>query len=127
MPNHALFVCQSCKFSREQKHYEGQSGGTHLLNQLMALYQAWSRRSELAIETSGCLWTCSYPCAVALSGTNKTTYLFTELPPLESATVLLQFGELYLDSDDGNVPWDQFPEALKCVTVAKIPPIPQCV
>ncbi len=49
---------------------------------------------------------------------------FTNLPPSESATTLLQFGEHYLDSDDGGVPWDKFPEALKSAELARIPSIP---
>ncbi|WP_250123538.1 DUF1636 domain-containing protein [Chroococcidiopsis sp. CCMEE 29] len=121
MPKHILFVCKSCRLTTPEKQDKGQSDGTKLLNKLLALHQDWSRQSELEIQAVGCLWTCSHPCAVALSSPNKPTYLFTNLPPLETADALIQFGEHYLDSNDGDVPWKQFPEVLQSAEIAKIP------
>ncbi|MBE9052032.1 DUF1636 family protein [Nostocales cyanobacterium LEGE 11386] len=125
MTKHILFVCKSCNATSEQKQDKKQSDGSTLLDKLLALHQNWSRKSELEIQAVGCLWVCSHPCVVALSGTNKTTYLFTDLSLVESANALLEFSELYLDSDDGNVIWKQFPEVLQSSGVAQIPPVPQ--
>ncbi len=125
MPKHVLFVCKSCNFSPSQEQYEGQSGGSHLLSQLSALYQDWSRQTELEIQSVSCLCTCDRPCVVALAGINKPTYLFGDLPPLESAAALLQLGELYIDSDDGAVSKSKLPEVLKPARLAWIPPWPQ--
>lgn len=124
MPKHVLFVCKSCNFSPTQEQ-EGQSDGSNLLNQLLALYQDWSRQSELEIQAVGCLCTCERPCVVALAGANKPTYLFVDLPVLESATALLRLGELYIDSDDGFVPKYKLPEVLQPSRLARIPPLPQ--
>lgn len=117
-------TCKSCNAKSENKQDQKQPDGAALLNQLLVLHQDWSRQSELEIQAVGCLWTCSHPCAVALSSTNKFTYLFTNLPLSESAAALLQFGEHYLDSDDGNVPWGKFPEVLKSAALAQVPPVP---
>lgn len=119
MPKHILLVCQSCNLSDEKQDL---SDGSRLLNQLQQLHQDCSRQAELEIQAVGCLWVCQHPCAVALSGSHKSTYLFTNLPLLESATALLQFAELYLDSEDGAIPWKQFPNVLKTDLVAQIPP-----
>jgi predicted metal-binding protein len=73
--SHILFVCEACGFSADQELYEGQPGGTHLLNQLMTLYENWARKSELEIQTARCLCACDHPCAIALGATNKITYL----------------------------------------------------
>lgn len=127
MSKHVLFVCKSCQYPTTQKQEKGLSDGTHLLNQLLALYQDSSRQSELKIQALDCLWACDRPCVVALSGTNKLTYLFTDLPLSETAAALLEFGELYLDSNDGNIPYSKFPEAFKSKEggFARIPPVPQ--
>lgn len=121
MARHVLFVCKSCSFSREQEKQEGQLGGTLLLEQLLALHQSWPRKAELKIEPVGCLCTCEQPCVVALAGENKPTYLFTDLPPLESAADLLKLGELYLDSGDGYVSNYKLPEMLQPKRLTRIP------
>ncbi len=66
------------------------------IHQLMPLYENWARKSELEIQTVDCLCACERPRAIALGATNKITYLFGDLPPLESAEALLQLCELYL-------------------------------
>lgn len=122
MPKHTLFVCKSCNAKSDQECTTNPSDGSKLLNQLQNLHQTWTHQAELEIQAVGCLWTCSRPCAVAFSGVDKATYLFTEVPSNE-ANALLQFGELYLNSKAGDIPWKQFPEVLQSVEVAKIPPI----
>ncbi|NJR40768.1 MAG: DUF1636 family protein [Leptolyngbyaceae cyanobacterium CSU_1_4] len=122
MSNHILFICKSCNPESEQEHTADPSDGSKLLNQVQTLYQTWSRRDELEIQSVGCLWTCSHPCAVAFSASDKATYLFTNVFSNE-ANALLQFGELYLNSDGGDIPWKQFPEVLQSSEVAKIPPV----
>jgi predicted metal-binding protein len=119
---YVLFVCKSCNSVHSDDIDYEKADGANLLNQLLNLHQDWSNRDELEIREVGCLWTCSYPCSVAFSGTNKATYLFTKVPSTE-AEALLQFGQLYLASKDGNIPWKQFPEVLQTAEVAKIPPM----
>lgn len=114
-----LFVCKSCRLS-EQDDDHNPAEGALLLNQLLILHQNWSRQAELEIQSVGCLWTCRQACAVALQCANKSTYLFTHLSP-ESAEALIRFGELYLDSEQGTIPWAQIPAVLKTETIARIP------
>ncbi|MBE9075813.1 DUF1636 domain-containing protein [Romeria aff. gracilis LEGE 07310] len=93
-----------------------------LLNQLQTQHQTWSHQAELEIRDVGFVWACSSPCAIAFSAPDKATYLFTQVPPTE-AEALLQFGELYLHSQNGDIPWKQFPKALQSAQVAKIPAV----
>jgi predicted metal-binding protein len=126
MSNSTLLVCQSCRLS-DQDDENSLADGALLLNQLLTLHQQSSRQAELEIQPVSCLLTCRQPCAVALQSANKCTYLFTHLPLLESAEALIQFSELYLDSQDGNVPWKKIPEILKTNTIARIPFIGQVI
>lgn len=125
MPKHILFVCTSCKSASIQKG--APTEGSLLFDELLKLHQDWSRNSELEVQPVNCLWTCSQPCTVALSSaSNKITYMvYTDLPPSETAPALLELCEFYLDSDDGDIPWGKFPNALQEAGSARIPPVPQ--
>jgi len=119
---HVLFICKSCNsVHSEDVDYERSEGAT-LLNQLRNLHQNGSHQNELEIKPVGCLWTCDHPCSAAFSATGKATYLFTHVPAT-ATTALLQFGELYRNSHNGDIPWKQFSEALQSAPVAKIPSV----
>lgn len=122
MPKHTLFVCQSCHHSPEERREHQPADGTRLLEQLNTLCTEQLQSGDFEIQSVECLWTCDRPCAVAFSAPHKPTYLFTSVPT-ESAIVLLQFGERYLGSKTGDIPWKQFPEELQEVSIAKIPEV----
>ena len=120
MSKYILFVCKSCNAKSDQDHTSETPDGTKLLDQLQTFHQTWPHQADLEIREVSCLWTCSSPCAVAFSAPDKATYLFTQVPATESEA-LLQFGEYYLASKNGDIPWKHFPEALRTVSIAKIP------
>lgn len=118
MSKTTLFVCQSCNDAAHKRMKPSQ--GAQLLEQLNTLQ---SQDSSLTIQPVDCLWMCSKACVVAVSAANQPTYLFTDLPPVESAEALLQFAELYHQHGGESIPYRQLPEALKSGSVAKIPPV----
>lgn len=120
MSKHVLFVCKSCNSVHSNDVDYNSAEGSILLKQLLNMHQNYPDRDELDIRAVGCLWTCSSPCAVAFSGTNKAIYLFTNVPATE-VEALLQFGHLYSSSKDGRIPRKKFPEALQLVNIARIP------
>ncbi|MBE9190795.1 DUF1636 domain-containing protein [Gloeocapsopsis crepidinum LEGE 06123] len=121
MHKHTLLVCKSCNRSSEELPENQPADGTRLIEQLNALGVEQMYSLDLRIQPVGCLWTCGSPCAVAFSAPGKPTYLFTNVPADDTAAALLQFGELYLKSKTGNIPWQQFPQVLQEVSIAKIP------
>lgn len=125
MTKHVLFVCKSCAVLPGQKEYLGKRGGDHLLTQLTRLCQQWSLKSEFLTQEVDCLSACNRPCTVAFSAPNKTTLMFGDLPPLNSAAAILKLGEQYYASADGIVPRQERPEVLKKGILARIPPLPQ--
>lgn len=126
MTKHALFVCKSCLFSLTEREYMGQRGGFHLLNHLTNHYQSWALKSEFIIQETQCLSACNRPCVIAFSAFNKTTLMFGDLPPLDSAIDILQLGEKYYASSDGIIARQARPDVLKKGILARIPPLPQC-
>lgn len=124
MPQHVLFVCKTCAFSQTDHHYLEQSGGVHLLNALATAYQNWQLQAEFVLQDVECLSACNRSCAIVLAAPHKTTLMFGDLPPLESAAAILELSEQYFASADGVVPWKERPEILKKGILARIPPLP---
>ena len=118
MSNPTLFVCQSCNGDDHKRIKPSQSA--QLLEQLNTLQP---KKSPLTIQPVGCLWMCSKACVVAVSAAKQPTYLFTDLPSVESAEALLQFAELYHQCSGDSIRYRQLPEALKSGGIAKIPPV----
>jgi predicted metal-binding protein len=122
MTKHTLFVCKSCAYSSTQRDYLGQRGGCHLLNHLLRLQSQWTLVAEYAIEAVKCLSACNRPCVVAYVAPYKTTLMFGDLPPLQSAIAILQLAEQYHASSDGLIPRQERPDILKKGILARIPP-----
>ena len=73
-----------------------------------------------------CLWACSQGCTLMLIDTNRTGYLlgrFTQ--DLSSAAhAVAQFVAAHQESDDGDVPFARWPDAIKGHFIARIPARP---
>jgi predicted metal-binding protein len=122
MTKHTLFVCKSCAYSSTQRDYLGQRGGYHLLDHLLRLQPQWTLAAEYAITPVECLSACNSPCVVAYAVPHKTTLMFGDLPPLQSAIAILQLAEQYYSSSDGLIPRQERPDILKKSILARIPP-----
>jgi predicted metal-binding protein len=94
------------------------------MEQVSNLYPMWDLQSEFAVQEVECLSVCSRPCSVAFVAPAKTTLVFGDLPPLDSAADLLKLGEQYYASGDGIVSWKERPEVLKNGLIARVPPLP---
>jgi predicted metal-binding protein len=122
MSKHCLFICKSCNTTHsEETDYENCEGAS-LFKEVLTLNQKQSHTNALVIQSVRCLWTCEHPCAIAFSATNKPTYLFTQVS-ISAASALLQFGDRYVHSKTGDIPWKSFPDILQSASVAKIPPV----
>lgn len=68
------------------------------------------------------MFKCPYrPCAIALTAPNKTSLMFGDLSPLESAADILKLCEKYRTSTNGIVPRNERPEVLQKGILARIP------
>ena len=122
MEHHALFVCTSCAFSATQRDHLGHRGGYYLFQQLQ---QQGQLPPEFTLEPVECLSACHRFCAIALAAPQKTTLMFGDLPPLESAAAIAQLATQYAASSSGLVPRQSRPEPLQKGILARIPPWPR--
>jgi predicted metal-binding protein len=127
MTKHTIFVCRSCSYSSTQCELLGQRGGQHLLDQLQSLQPVWELAGGYSIETVECLSVCNRRCVVAYAAPHKTTLMFGDLPPLQSAISILQLAQLYYASSDGLISRVERPKILQKGILARIPPLPNIV
>ncbi|MBD1857580.1 MULTISPECIES: DUF1636 domain-containing protein [Leptolyngbya] len=123
MTHHVLFVCRSCSVSKHQREHLGHRGGFHLLEQLKQEFETWELDAPFVIREVECLSACNRPCVVALSAPGKTTLMFGDLPPFESAIAIRELCQQYFHSADGIVPRSDRPDLLKKGILARIPPV----
>ncbi len=129
MHQHIMFVCTSCASAHRTKKAIRISGGERLLVQLQALHQSSPLQEEFSIQPVECLSACTQDCVIALSGTDKPTYLFGSLPVEEeqlasTAAAVLEFAKQYHAKVDGSISYIKCPELLKKRVLAKVPPLP---
>lgn len=125
MSKHTLFICKSCHCTDEDLSEAQIRDGTRLLEQLKALSEDQFAPLQLEIQPVGCLWACDQGCVAAISSPEKPTYLFTKLPPDNSAQALLDLAQRYIQHRKGAVPWKEIPEQLKtflaCIPSVLVP------
>jgi predicted metal-binding protein len=69
---------------------------------------------------------CKYPCAIAVMGQGKRTYLFGDLPVepeqiTATAATVLDYARQYHAHPEGIVPYAERPELLRSRTLAVLP------
>lgn len=116
MSKPVLFICQSC--NAETNPDLEPSLGNCLLKRLQELNQ-----DRFEIRAEQCMWMCEQGCVAAISSSDRPTYLFTDLPLEDSAEALLEFAELYRESQGKSIPFKKIPQLLQSVTIARIPPV----
>src|SRR4051812_9027595 len=111
-----IVACETCG-GKTQLDAAGRTRGERLITQLYTqLRAAQARAAELPVDVSSvrCLWACTRSCAVAVRSPTRVGYVIASLEPTEeSAAALLDYAALYAASDNGAVPYKQWPPALK--------------
>lgn len=118
-----ITVCTTCKLSPQSAFDDkGQTGGELMLK---ALRDAATTRGETVdIGPQECLWSCEQSCSVLLQDSEKVSYLTGKFSPgPEAANAILDWFELHDQSDDGNVPLEQWPKSMYSHFIARIPPL----
>ena len=115
-----IVACETCG-GKAQLDQAGRTRGERLIGELRA---AHARAAELPVDVSSvrCLWACTRSCAVAVRSPTRVGYVIANLEPTElSATALLDYAVLYAASEDGAVPYKQWPPALKGHFLCRFP------
>jgi predicted metal-binding protein len=115
-----IVACETCG-GKTLLDAAGRTRGEQLIAELRA---AHARAVELPVEVSSvrCLWACTRSCAVAVRSPTRVGYVIASLEPTQvTATALLDYAALYAASEDGAVPYRQWPPALKGHFLCRFP------
>jgi len=114
-----IVACETCGSS--QRDSGGRTRGECLIAELRAAL-ASTADARVDVSSVRCLWACSKSCAVAVRSATRVGYVIAGLEPTEvSARALLDYAALYANSEDGAVPYKQWPQALKGHFLCRFP------
>ena len=120
----SLVVCTTCKFSLESKLApDGRTGGEILLSHLQEALQD-AGRADLHVETQACLWNCTRPCSVVMLDSERFSYVTGgNAPTREQAEAVISWFDAHGQSETGEVPFREWPSAMRGHFIARIPPV----
>ena len=120
----SLVVCNTCRVSAEEREdADGVRGGAHLVAALRARKADDERLDGLAIEEMPCLFNCTQHCSIHVRAPGKIGYVLGRFEPTEDAArAILDYAIAYMASEEGVVPYRQWPDGVKGHFIVRVPP-----
>lgn len=115
-----IFVCDTCRYSREDREGPlGRTGGEMLAERLERLA---GDAAGISVRRQSCLMGCDRFCNTAVTAPGKLTYVLGMFAPTEeSAAAVLDYARLHAESPTGQVPLKRWPQGVRGHFVARIP------
>lgn len=119
----SIVLCTTCKFHDGRKTDErGMTAGGLLIEALHGLLRE-KGRTDVAVATQACLWNCTRPCSVVIRDDSRFSYITgSNAPTREQAEAILAWFDLHGATETGEVPFRQWPDAMRGHFIARIPP-----
>jgi predicted metal-binding protein len=116
----AVVVCNTCRVSaNEREDANGVRGGALLAAALREIAEG----AGVAIQEMPCLFNCPQHCSIHLRAPGKIGYVLGRFEPTaEAARAILDYAVAYAASDEGVVPYRQWPEGVKGHFIVRVPP-----
>lgn len=121
----AVVVCNTCRLSAEERETpEGVRGGALLA---AALRDAAVGKG-VAIQEMPCLFNCAQHCSIHLRAPGKIGYVLGRFEPTsEAAEAIVAYAQAYAASEEGVVPYRQWPDGVKGHFIVRVPPVGKLV
>ncbi|MEM6407728.1 MAG: DUF1636 domain-containing protein [Pseudomonadota bacterium] len=117
-----ITVCDSCKRENWAETAQSETDGERFAAMVEAAVQ-----EVTGVETRrhSCLMGCARACNVAIQGDGKLNYTLGAFDPTqEVADAVVEYARLHATSDTGQVPYRNWPQAIKGHFVTRHPPLP---
>ncbi|MCR8724806.1 DUF1636 domain-containing protein [Frigidibacter sp. ROC022] len=113
-----ITICETCK--REGWEAGAPTDGARLAGLIEALDPG-----PLKLRRHSCLMGCTHGCNVTVQAAGKLCYTIGRFEPTqEAAEAIRDWALLHAASETGQVPYRQWPEAIKGHFVTRHPPLP---
>ena len=114
-----IFVCDTCRYSEEEKLLGEKTGGEILCEHVERLAQD---KPLLEVRRQSCLMGCTRHCNIAIAADKKLSYVLGEFDPSEDAAqAIVDYALLHAGSDTGQVAFREWPRGVKGHFVARLP------
>jgi len=114
-----IFVCDTCRYSAEEKYHGEKTGGEMLAEHVEAIAEG---QRELRVARVSCTMGCERHCNVSVTAPGKLTYVIGRFAPeREAAEAIVEYAQLHAAAETGQVPFRQWPQGVKGHFVARIP------
>jgi predicted metal-binding protein len=118
-----ITICDTCKQEGWDAGDMSQTDGEALATLIEA---AATGLSAVKTRRVSCLLGCKKACNVAIQGAGKLNYTLGEFEPTtEAASGIVAYALAHAGSDTGQVPYREWPQAVKGHFVTRHPPLPQ--
>jgi len=116
----SVVVCNTCRVSAEERETpDGMRGGALLA---AALREA-AAGTGVAVQEMPCLFNCGQHCSIHLRAPGKIGYVLGRFEPTaEAARAIIDYAVAYAASDEGVVPYRQWPDGVKGHFIVRVPP-----
>ena len=117
-----ITICDTCKREGWDATATSQTDG----EVLAALIEGAAADAEgVKTRRVSCLMGCKQGCNVAIQGRDKLNYTIGNFEPdADSAAGIVGYASLHAASDTGQVPYREWPQAIKGHFVTRHPPLP---
>jgi len=122
MTTATIFVCISCRRSLGDDEESFDQPGRGLVEAIEARLRDGDQ-DRVAVAGVDCLAVCKRPCTIALSATNKWTYLIGDLDPDRQVDEIVAAARSFAASENGIVPWRERPASFRKGVIARVPPL----
>jgi predicted metal-binding protein len=117
-----ITICDTCKRDDWEVRAPGVTDGETFADLIEA---AADGTEDVRTRRHSCLMGCARGCNVAIQGAGKLNYTVGEFEATqEAAEAVVGYAALHAQSATGQVPYKQWPQAIKGHFVTRHPPIP---
>lgn len=118
-----ITICDTCKHEGWDPSTQPDTDG----ERLAALIEAAAKdKTDVRTRRVSCLMGCKNACNVAIQAAGKLNYTLGSFnPDLDDAEGIVSYAILHAQSETGQVPYREWPQAIKGHFVTRHPPLPK--
>ena len=114
-----ITVCDTCKREGWDAATQSETDGALLAS---AVEIAVQNKDGVKMRRHSCLMGCSHGCNIAIQANGKLTYVMGRFEPgTEAAEGIVEYATKHAASESGQVPFREWPQAVKGHFVSRIP------
>lgn len=117
-----ITVCDTCKHDDWNAETQPQTDGELLAE---AVEKAANGAEGVKTRRVSCLMGCSHSCNIAIQAPGKLAYTLGKFDSSEDAAMgIVEYASKHAASDTGQVPFREWPKAIKGHFITRHPPLP---